>query len=343
MRRQNASFILGLASLVIHGLVQCNGRILRDDAPLPNPDCMYFPFDTTLLCPSGMTIPGNFDVSKIRKDVQQITINGPARNVLRSDALPLPADLTNLTQIIFNGFTDENNSRILIKRFVDNVKGHLTSLGIANSKVGFLEDGFLQGFSQLEELNFAKSDISSISRTALQRDGSTFLSVSLLENQLETIDWAVFQPLSQTLTALQIDSQRPGLKSISCSSSFRFANALSSLQLGSNQLESLPQCVLDSLNYNTNSHIGVDNNAFCPTDGACTCPAVQPFLGFACAFSAVNPGSGLSFKCGTGPNQRSWNLQQMPPDAPCTSGVPSFLQTSWLILIAVTLSFFTLE
>ncbi|XP_055342502.1 uncharacterized protein LOC129591037 [Paramacrobiotus metropolitanus] len=311
----------------------------QDDRPLPNPNCMYFPLNTTLYCPLGMDIPGNFDVTKIGKDVQQITINGPGRNILRSDAPPIPADLTALTQIIFNGFTDENNSSISIKRFVDNVKDHLVVLSIANSKLGSLEDGFLQGFSQLQNLNFAKSDISSISRTAFLRDGSMTISVSLMENQLETIDWAVFQSLSHTLLAVQINSQSPGLKSISCSTNFRFAEPLLSLQLGGNQL---PQCLLDSLSNNTHSDIGVDDNPFCPTDGMCTCPALAPFLYFACDFFAADPHFGLSFKCGTGTNKRSWSLHQMPPNAPCTGGAQRLLQASWFLLIAAILSFCTL-
>ncbi|XP_055342500.1 uncharacterized protein LOC129591036 isoform X2 [Paramacrobiotus metropolitanus] len=233
----SASLFLGLTWLAIHGMVRCNG----DDAP--NPGCEYLisPGNTTLSCPGGMDIPVNFDVTKIRKGVHEIVIAAGNGNVLRSDAPPLPANLTALRKISFSGFTNEHDSRIAIKRFLDNVKDHITELRIDNSKVGFLEDGFLHGFTQLTTLDLSGCDISSIGLEAFARTAidvaTPSMIVDLAGNRIESIDWAVLEPIALTSLSLQLGSQTPGLKLINCSANYIFNRPVGSVSFAGTSLE----------------------------------------------------------------------------------------------------------
>ncbi|XP_055342274.1 uncharacterized protein LOC129590871 [Paramacrobiotus metropolitanus] len=171
-------------------MVRCSGN------DVPSLNCRYGPpGNPSLQCYTNIDIPGNFDAMKIRKDVQEIIFSGRTTNILRCDALPLPADLTALREITLSAFTNEYNSRIAIKRFLDNVKGQLVELQIGNSKVGYLEDGFLLGFAKLMTLDLEGCDISSIGPAALQRNAkssaSHTLSLVLTRNRIESIDGTV--------------------------------------------------------------------------------------------------------------------------------------------------------
>ncbi|XP_055342496.1 uncharacterized protein LOC129591034 [Paramacrobiotus metropolitanus] len=338
--------LLGLTILIVPDEVRCNNNYAKDDqGPYPHPACSYSrqnENDPLLLsCPSGMVIPGNFDAAQIRKDVQIIVINGGGSpNILASNAPPLPADLTALQHLRLNSFTDENNSSIRIKRFVENVKDRLQFLVVQSSKVGSLEDGFLQGFSQLRQLDFMSSDISVISKTAFQRNGTApRLNISLTWNRLESLDWAVFQPITE-IGSLDLSSQRPGLHSISCSTNFRLPAETGHLLLRNNNLEFLPHCVIDSLNYQDgHMQLDVDNNPFCPTDDKCACSAMEPFFRFICDYTTRDQVYGVTWWCGTAPNQTLWHAQQLPPTVTCTNSGRWRLRTNWWLLIITALMF----
>ncbi|XP_055342497.1 uncharacterized protein LOC129591035 [Paramacrobiotus metropolitanus] len=336
MQHLHVFLFFGLAWLIILGMVR------SQENDVPSPGCKYLisPGNITLSCPAGMDIPVNFDVTKIRKNVLEIKIAAGNGNILRSDAPPLPADLTALRKITLYGFTNEYDTRIAIKRFLDNVKGHITELRIYNSKLGFLEDTFLGGFDQLTKLDLSGCDIFAIDTDAFRGSQSSdpIMSVDLSGNSIESIDWAVFQPFSSKSLSLQLGSQKPGLQSISCSQNYTFSRPIGSVGLYFNRLESLLPCVIDSLNYDASSTLYVDYNPFCPTDGMCGCPTMEPFLRFACKDVPVNLVTG--FKCGPANNQRSWTTSQMPPSAPCghSSGVQRLLHTSWGIVVATALT-----
>ncbi|XP_055342433.1 uncharacterized protein LOC129590986 [Paramacrobiotus metropolitanus] len=149
MRRSCLCVLLGLAALIVPDVVWCNGSTVENEGPSPNPACYYVRRDTGdlhLTCRSnGLMIPDDFDVARIRKDVQTLSIGGNSYDAfLSSSAPPLPADLLALQHVELAYFVIERNSSMVIKRFLNNVKGRLHSLSVFDSKVTSLDDGFLQ-------------------------------------------------------------------------------------------------------------------------------------------------------------------------------------------------------
>ncbi|XP_055347780.1 uncharacterized protein LOC129594941 [Paramacrobiotus metropolitanus] len=245
-------------------------------------------------------------------------------NTIHNDAPPLPADLNALRAVSLYHFQGTNGTRVPFEAFLVNVKGRLTSLHVKFSRIGTLGANFLDGFIKLRNLDLKGNDISQIDPAAFQALSSLPLSgpalldtIQLDENQITTLDWAVFAPVANLLIELTLQMQKvPRLSTLTLSQPYQFSQ-LHHVDLSMKSLNFLSRPIRDTLSITNDTIIFITNNAFCPADTskACACCAAKDFVSWAHELAnrtvSQRPFS-LIFTCGTGISSSEWTVE---PDA----------------------------
>ncbi|XP_055333744.1 uncharacterized protein LOC129585177 [Paramacrobiotus metropolitanus] len=282
--------ITAIACMVI-AVTGCNGQLL------PHPSCELKQNAIFLQCVSyELQLPGNFDISRIPTTVNWIALGGPNTiypaspnrtfNTISANPQPLPSGSGPLQRVELIGFRGNSSGWSPFDILLTNVKGSLKQLTLFDCLITELPATFLRGYHALESVNVGYSGLKVINIEAFDTAGVNVLqTISLNQNELAALDWAVFAPAANNLKSIYIDRQKAPLTTLTNSKKFTL-HRLTTLDLGSNQMTFPPQSLFDTINLTNKDsfqRLNFDRNSFCVDDvsGQCDCCAARDFVQWA--------------------------------------------------------------
>ncbi|OQV19774.1 hypothetical protein BV898_06313 [Hypsibius exemplaris] len=302
---------------VFHGLALISSISHAVDLILPNVRCSNIGESTVYTNCHGSDgnftpyiLPDTFNVDGLHPRVKTLLIR---RVDVKKDYRPFPARELLQELTISKGNLALYDIRFPLNGLLIHVKRRIVTLRLSEVKLQTLTEQDFQGFEALETLSLVSCHIASISVSAFVGMNSNAVPLSsaatipnshlrtlaISWNRLTSLDWSFLKPIAESITNIDLAGNGLNIVKVSRSSPFTLSRA-TSVDLSSNELETIPTSILETFNASLNPQLAyVQKRPFCQKFTRCSCWELKPFVAWLKQNSQIEPSRiGGQLQCG---------------------------------------------